>query len=1704
MSGKIPVRWRTGLSTTMISQHQPLWSWLGANPVANRPRYLVGPIAGLVLWLVGLCSLCWMMLWIQKPKSVVMLQFVAGYQTNLAVPQNVAGVRCADQILALKDGILNSRQIEIAPPMVLRKETDISKAISEKSHAPLLILNFCMHGGYDDKGSFLIPDDADSSAGPKNRLRVDSLLAMLKKQPDSQVKMVIFDADQNDSLWSFGILDNQFSLGLAELDAQIRAIPNLIVVASSKQNEHAWINQYQGVTNFGNHLVRCLSGAGRDFNLDGQIDLGEVLRNLKREVDSWARFNRNAEQTVLILPDENEAYALLFPAVVGQAGKTPTDPAPLKPVDSLSELREVWEHYATLQSSTMLPEQLCPDLWEVYKKSILRYEALLRLNDVGNALTMRELLRQTESRIQISMQLSLNASGNSFSAGLVAGQDGTVEAEVVALATELLTSRERDIQGKLGAFIAKSPPEDPKKIPLKLRLQMAIMGQAAKSPDPNPDQLALLLNQLDTPGRIRPVESHGLLLYLRDRPLSSVSRAATLPQWIKTRLIAEQAACGITESGQWTQSSERGVGFQFQELAKADEVRQKGQDLLLSTDPANQDKGLKMLVESESIYYSLAEASFQTTRSLNLHNHLMSAMPDLTLWISTLSSPISPGAAELASVLEKKAISAWSHLHDAIDCKLLFAQALVNGKDYSQAQSDFSAHIEAADLAYREILDAYKQQCDSVIAASIFGQDQLIDNVLLVPDTNITLRMKILETHFSGNSLEKKEDANPGLNLMKNQMRAFTENIARSGKLAMAIVGKKIFDDKNIFSTGNLETFDETQALLNNFALQTDGGGAFLTRAGIQVGKRFERFESAAEDLLALADRSDSQTSLTLLMRADHLSRVGAFGTFARSDKPEAGTRLRRYWVNLFSINQARRSWTEHLYNLDKDPTPYYQAAMKLSILDASSGPAPLGLPDLLGLVSKNGDLRLDRLHVSEAGDRAVAKDSYAWTTEKSIRLELQVGPTEGGLLPPGHVQLEVKPGPEVLRPSEKIHARQNIDLLPAPPESGGVRRNSTLVNLESPLVQRGQDPGAAIQPGKIVSPLVVSAIFRGQRVPLVVPINLYSTPPSVQATLATGGPVTIAIRATPDALAQSSQANGNVALVVDCSGSMGPTMEGPGKIVEVATALEAVVSKLPPGVNLSVWIFGQATGPARTTDHPEDSIQLLNGPSILGPEPAKVAKRLADRFRSGEIIPWNKSPLLAAMTKASQALIGTGAQPGPSTLLVLTDGRDNRAIDDKSLNPGKLAIPSLVVKLFAGTGVQVRVIGFRAGDEDDLARADFEPLGKLNPPGSYSSAADLGQLIAQMERSLRREFRYQLETPSNLALSTQPPEGFEASLTGFTDRWILPGFAAGEYMLRSGSLRAPLGTLRLEPADCLLLGISKDHPARRLGMVDEMKLRPVARSSGWSGGIAQNKQEGQAVRMFCILEKDWDTREVELSQVKPGEVWWESSPASASLAPIRIWSESGYPSPAWTIFSPKWPTSSQSGGPVESSLRVWWSPEKIRSTEKELTQKADFKKVTDLANQSFLIDNKDCLLESVRLEDRLVTIEPGKVAIRKALVVRSRTAPPAPGEDTKGLALASLDGYPVEGIEQLVNADAGTVTSVFWPINEQTVQTIEAIQFRSLKKFKDESKARGYFLEFTKTGIVDPVDERPRRVQPFHPPRQTAPAGVPVRQSSP
>lgn len=1676
MAGFAESKWRSGMDGGNSSRHQPLWSWLVPKALRQQSFNTLAPLWAFMLWLVGVSSLCWILTWIRPPAKVTILQFVAGYQSNLLVPHNVPGVKCAEMIQMVGESSYRKGEVQVSPPLVLRGDTDWQKEI-RGVNSPVLVVNFFVSGSTDENGPFLLPEDSGAAGRSPPFIPISSILESLKAQPASQVKVLVLDSDQPDNLWHFGILDNLFSEGLEELGAELAGIPNLVVVNSCSPGESSLRTHDRGLTNFGMHLVKALSGKAKDLDLDGEISLHEAFESMAAEASVWATSTYGMTQNVRFHPESPAARNRLLGATrLVQAGSAGFDPPPIDFQLGFNELKAAWERHARLAAEANAPEAICPDTWDHYQRSLLRYESLVRFGDLTNALTLQENVRKLENTIVNLSRLSLeSASVNLWmpfiAGGIVRDTPGDQNA-----ALELLSVPDAELEPKLKALLEKggSGLEEPRD--LRLSIVRSTLQVAATSPNPDARRIDRILRLLEIPGRLRPSEVQSTLIFIRDRAETPFLNSA-LQYLIRANLVAEQCACGQdpSVSSEPLRACERGAVFISKRIAEADKIRLAGQDMLLSGDAKTVQSGIGELRRAEKIYLDAAAKSSAITLWMNQLNRMESNLPFYTSWVSKIGARRAMLGPYSVRELEDSISAAWDEVHKAAFLLESSVSKLTKGGDF---ESDLAAAERATGVGrghFQKVQAALLDRCNSLAATEVAGENELVDQVLEVPDIDTSLRMRILQTRIPETVLGRKEGLNDQGVRLASPVKVPLDYKTRKAILPLRMIGQRLFDDSTIVGGADLLPFDTCLARLSQLPEDPGQKQGLVIQMGYQIRRRLEVFQKHSDQLVKAALVAPTQDRLPMLVRSDILDRIANLDF---RDTPEAGGSLRRAWINHFLAGMALRAWESHLDNVIDSSEPYYKRSMRLLLADSAKDPLPVGQQQASALLEKDGSLDVALLQPDTAGRLTRTRGPVYWTGEERLSLGFEAGPKADGSIPDGTVTLVFSRGK--LASADGLNTDRSATVYKAEAGSDGKPRPvSFTVDFRSESSKTCGRPLDRVDPEPVRDQVDLTAIFRGQKIKLEIPLQIYRTPTLVRSFRQFTGPSTVAFRATEEDAAKAGQAKGSISLIIDCSGSMGPYPGSPGKIAEVADSLEKVLGSLPSGILLTVWVFGQAEGPRRTLDVPEDGIRVLMGPTVLGEDRVTMAKRLADRFRSGEIVPWNKSPILASMAKAAKAMESSNWELGPKTLLVLTDGADNCAENDKALNPEKLPTEALLAKILAGTGISVRVIGYRSGEEEQIARKDFSGLTKLSPPGSYVSAQDLPSLITEMEKSLRREILFQLEDRLNLPPPGMPPDGYPAALPGFADKWVKPPLQPGEYIVRAGRLAPPVGTVRLGASESLLLGLRKGGGLGRLGMAEDSPARPRSVSGGWTAALLQNRGSKGAAQRFAVLEKGWSGDEFDLAIARPGLVWWDSDAGGKPVA-NRVVDMAGYPSPAWAVNSTWWPTEPETGAPSRGGLTVWWSEITSAPAETVLARGRDFKATGDLRDKAIQVGGSSCLVESVSLENRLVLLDGENVESKPVLIVRTRTDI-RPGDDSPEIPDIRTSGIPGLNREIHIYGASGKTMTVFWPIQPSDFDRLEGLSFSSLKALKKAALSTGRTIRIPDMGTPDANDVRPR-----------------------
>ncbi|MCE9532835.1 MAG: caspase family protein, partial [Planctomycetes bacterium] len=359
-----------------------------------RKRLLAAGGTGAIL--IGLVIL---VIWLWKPPKQPALALIAPDTTvSLSGSANVYGTNGAkafaewagqgkDRPRIIGDGVSTSR--------------DAWKAQTAKINEKSVILYFAAHGAADRDGPYLwmTPNDATSVADLQ-KLPVKEILQRLAELPAEKNKLVIFDATQIAANWAQGFLHNDFARALKTLDAEIEKIPNLVVICASDDDQRSWTSEEWRQTIFGHFVNQGVRGAvGKDHP---RITAAVLFDYLKREVGNWARANRDAEQSPILLPTQSgkaRSEALEIVSIDPGAYQAPAvSTAPGNSFSVPADLKTAWETADKLSRGTPPPETAAPQVWRTYLDTLMRWEHFARAGAGTEAIQRQAEAHERELR----------------------------------------------------------------------------------------------------------------------------------------------------------------------------------------------------------------------------------------------------------------------------------------------------------------------------------------------------------------------------------------------------------------------------------------------------------------------------------------------------------------------------------------------------------------------------------------------------------------------------------------------------------------------------------------------------------------------------------------------------------------------------------------------------------------------------------------------------------------------------------------------------------------------------------------------------------------------------------------------------------------------------------------------------------------------------------------------------------------------------------------------------------------------------------------------------------------------------------------------------------------------------------------------------------------------------------------------------------
>ena len=1639
----------------------PRWRRESQAGDSRWPRRLgVAGLFGGFLACTGL--LVWASFWLFPPKPAGLILVGAGYETNLAVPHNVAGREGMQELAAWSrsqpaEFWWRSGLLKLKPePIELQKNAAWDTALT-RADEKTVVLYFAMHGASDAKGPYLIRQDADGSDPERDRLRVTEILERLKKLPAGKNKVVIFDATQVPAYWSLGVLHNDFARALEQLDGEIDKIPNLVVLSASAPDQRSWASDELKRTLYSYYVLEGLKGAA-DANEDGRVDALELHTYISTAVERWVRANRQAVQTPVLLPSKSgpDRAGNILLTMVPRPYQA-ADPAPTSGWTPPAELTKAWDNAARLAALTPPPEVYSPAVWQQYRATLLRYEQLLRAGDNDHAKEMADQLPALELLIEHAKNVPLDSASNTLTMAKLAGA-APLSIDDSKIFETLWGAGDDDRASEWTKQQAKLPKDLETRQALRLKLLERIIRRAQENPRDNllkAMQLTALLNDAAVP---RPAESHWLLMLVRRLPqdprLLSTDFANLVTLALKVRLQAEQAALGLPSSGH--PYSERVRPWIESQIREADEHRALGQDLLFIRETARWDTAREELRKAEKLYSDAQVRAQDVVTTYAVRDRLFADLPGFTRLVAALrvSDALSN---ERIDGQRKQLEQLWHDVHalaDALDGPTDLPPDAVTkmSQDAVNTQKRFAALVE-------------QEQGRLSNASERNGLTDWydIEAALWYPSWPAQLRTRALANQRTiEQAYLRKTEINAGKTVLpapEAQKKQLLDEAERQGRLAQAQLGENAFEQEK---GSTLETFKDVTYRLDNFRKNEHSWWESLAIAGEDIGLRWQALTNRANSLTTGSRQADLKNARAQLQHADRLAHQLDGTSNARfSAKP--AEQYRRLLLHDFLLWQAGRTLDEHWFaENDGEPNskPYYQEAGRRYADDAQRMVTSVQIEEATAMLAR-----------LKKPDRLVLKNPppQVLTSERAVQVAAQIEPPAGAKFRPGYAVLRVDSSPQLNAVFNGDGAQWVAELKPQAP------------SVAVPL--RITQNVSAVPPSSYQEMARVNAhgFFRGQILEEGTPVELHPLASKVYYEYPLPVTRAVAVRTTPD-LQSFGDGTGSLAIVLDCSGSMGSDPKNPKdktKWDEALQALADVLKPLPRGTTVSVWVFGQAVGPLKTVEKAEDTIIRLLEPTAWNPEDPEQRHALMKTIEKFE--PWNESPIVEAILKAKGDLAGA---KGNKSIVVLTDGYDNRFGKDKK--PAK-SIETTLREAFQDSGIVVNIVGFKFGsrEEEDIARRQFKVLETLTPPGRFFATQEAGNLAAQLREAMRQRLQFWIDREDHERLAEIPDTGLELSSGSGNDRWYRfpESLPPGGYKLRVDTNRRVLKNILVNRGDLLLLNLvpGADGVEFRRAFVtrDDYGDKPGESSGDWRLAALQNQRiNDRGLEMLLMLDRAPEKIETTLQQMRPRETWLEvdSSAGPSATFSMRWGYQPGYPAPAWDVKSSQWPAMRGTQTPAKPVVRMWWSPVLDTPPDTYIERPVD-STLLNRTNVSLPLENDTVVVDHIAVETQKVETQPGKLEDKRCLVVRV-THPLAKPVKVR------IEGIAPAGQEHHYYPEAGKYTALFWPVTEAQVNSsLSRINLISINRFKNtaEDRRNRHYILLDKLNEPLSTDVRPQ-----------------------
>lgn len=1538
-SGPIPApTWRESASTPPAPPGPP---WRSPPPRAPyRPRWRRLALAA-VLGLLALAVVTWVVFWIRPPAPARIVILRADYDNALAVAPNPYGKADARAIAALArpGSWFGSRSRLAGGPITTFTRAGLPDLLAVREKCAVVFI--AAHGGRDRDGPFLFPED--STGEPADRVRFKTLLDQLARLPANKQKLLIIDATHEPAFTELGLVHNDFAAGVEEMDAEIAAVPNLAVFLSSGTDERSWTSPEWGTSAFMHFAMAGLNGEA-DADRNRRVTASELISFVTPRVSAWARDNRGSRQVPVLLPKNDGANRVRGMHLVSVDAHSHTAMSAPEPFEPPPELEAQWQEYRELASATPPPTAYTPHLWRQYEAWVLRHEQHMLANDSDGAKIARANAAEVRRKIEAARTLDISPQTLAIQPA-VGGQAYTATVpEAFKIGIESLAREPAASRAKLWANLRVANGDSDVS---RLRWCRALIEWVAVDPVVRLPVSRALIPLVGDGLAIRPAELNFLAMLARHLPPPDKKEiiGPLLTRVLLARLHAEQTA-GMLVPADPRDPPPNYPFAEFlypwikNELAKADTHRRIAEDLCFATKESDWKTG-DTHAKSNPADYQLAAKRAEGGRTVIASwHHGADRLPGSAEWVAR--SFTNPADRKFAFRL-----NAWVNAHrtavltepsDVFPAEVWLNDQIQLGNELSEELRS-EASLFAKEIA--KLLDLKKEfDASPTPRADAVKWWNTADAILTAPPTRNfdPAQRVVLAREFRRVSRqlliidETRPESLPEVTGGKAREIAF-EAARRRGELLLGRLGGLIhLRELGVVRPG--EDWKALQDRLTWFAFRADGRQS-LAIFGSRCG---ELFDAAA----ALARMPDGYRE------ADRWVRISPAHASV-SDEPI--DRVRRESVRGYLAFQANRTFVDHWYG--EGDTRYYHLAIQRLSGDANSMVAAFPPAD----------------------------DPF-----KSLLEEEKLFPVVPKL--PTRIAITDEPKPAVrfhftANPIPKVEGFSVFWIDPksrssihTTPRDAVIAHNLTRPAPPQPLTPKAQSEN-----------LVVAGFFRGRSFNAPTPVDFYAVPDNAAVSVPLPQTVGLAVRADVRAMKRYGFGTGAVAIVLDCSGSMGRDPKDPlsvGLYPEAVEAFTKLLTELPPGTTVSVWTFGQRMPGVKS---PEETIRELLPPTDL-PLKAGELEDLLQKARGQE--PWYESPVVRSAVTAKNRIIA--AKVPFKAVVMISDMGDNRFAVDPDFGGKKRTIGDVLRAEFPPE-VAFGAVAFPVGKEEQGVQNEFKIVEKLMPAGKFVSPKEVDKLIDWLRTGLNPRVRYTLEPLDSNTL----PVGLMAG-TIEHDNWYSGRLAPGSYRLCVVGDATLASDIQLSVGDRLLLDLTENRGVlQRHWFADTVPaVTKVGESEGeWRMALLQNRAKLGRLELFTAI--DANPKKIDrLTPTRIGDVWFEVTPSIPKSEPVAIrWHQvGGYPAPCWSFASPGWPNFPGSAAPASPQFRAWWAREPFPAAVELLAAPAA---PLGLRGSSPNVNGNIVTLDMVELEEHEVEVSPGERQKRLCLVVRLTHAKDTP-----------------------------------------------------------------------------------------------------------